>query len=481
MKKSILSLSKKLCVSLLVACVAVSCNDNTASIGIYPETDGITNSISIYQLTSRSVKMDSVVANSTVSYLGNIVDPETDVTVEGEFAAQFYVLEDYSYPNKNLMIGDVDGEEQRGIVQCDSAEVRLYFNDYYGDDNNPMKVEVYELDINNVLSEDSVYYTDMDLTAYIAPDQGPLCSRVFTPMDYNLSESELTSDSHSHNVRLMLDNEFGQRIMEKYYEDASYFQDSYHFIRNVMPGMFFKITNGEGTMLSVYVGNINVYFRYGDEELDTTYVGVSRFSATPEVIQTTHFTNGDMSSLIEDNSCTYLKTPAGICTEITLPIDEVFSGQHSTDSVSLASVTLTRYNKEQNDYQLDTPATLLMVRKQDYNSFFRNNEVSNSRTSYTTSFSSTYNTYTFDNICRLLAFCKHEKIEEAQKAGITEEEWATLHPDWNKVLLIPVVTSTNTSGSQVSVNHDMGLNSIRLVGGDTKIDMQVVYSKFYQE
>ncbi len=481
MRKLILNLATKICVCLLVVCAATSCNDNTASIGIYPVTDGITNSIGIYQLTSRSLKMDSVVANSTTSYLGNIVDPETNVTVEGEFAAQFYILENYAYPDKSLMVGDVDGVERRGVVQCDSAEVRLYFSDYYGDDNNPMKIEVYELDINNILSEDSIYYTDTDLMAYVAPDQEPLCSRVFTPMDYNLDQSELTSDTHTDNVRLMLDKEWGQRIMEKYYEDPSYFQDSYHFIRNVMPGMYFKTVNSEGTMLYVYVGNINIYFRYGDEELDTTYVGMSRFSATPEVIQTTHFSNGDMSTLIEDSSCTYLKTPAGICTELTLPVDEIFSGEHATDSVSLASLTLTRYNKEQNDYQLGTPSTLLMVRKQDYSSFFKNNEVSDSRTSYTTSFSSTYNTYTFDNICRLLAFCKHEKMNEAQKAGITEEEWAELHPDWNKVLLIPVVTSTNTSGSQVSVNHDMSLNSIRLVGGDTKIEMQVVYSKFYQE
>ncbi|MCD8285061.1 MAG: DUF4270 domain-containing protein, partial [Prevotellaceae bacterium] len=244
----------------------------------------------------------------------------------------------------------------------------------------------------------------------------------------------------------------------------------------------FTTSNGMGTMLSVYVGTCHVYFHYGDEEEeDSVYVGMSRFTATPEVIQTTHFSNGDMSKLIDDTSCTYLKTPAGICTEVTLPIDEVFSGEHSTDSVSLASVTLTRYNKEQNDYQLGTPSTLLMVRKADYSSFFRDKQVSDNRTSYTTSFSSTYNTYTFDNVCRLLAYCKHEKMNEAQKAGITEDEWAAQHPDWNKVLLIPVTTSSNTSGTEVSVDHDMSLGSIRLVGGDTKIDMQVVYSKFYQE
>ncbi len=467
---------------LLAALATASCDDNTATLGIYPETDGITNSTAIYQLTTRSLKMDSVVASSTVSSLGNIIDPETGVSVKADFAAQFYTFEDYEFPAKNLMIGEVDGKEQKGVVQCDSVEIRLYFDDYYGDGNNPMKLEVYELSQDNLLEEDSTYYTDLDLSQFLKDNAQPIASRVFTPLDYNLDESELTSSSHSHNVHIMLDRELGQRLMEKYYEDPSNYKDSYTFIRNVFPGLYFTTSNGIGTMLSVYVGTCNVYFHYGDEEEeDSVYVGMSRFTATPEVIQTTHFSNGDMSKLIDDTSCTYLKTPAGICTELTLPIDEVFSGEHSTDSVSLASVTLTRYNKEQNDYQLGTPSTLLMVRKADYGSFFRDKEVSDSRTSYTTSFSSTYNTYTFDNICRLLAYCKHEKINEAQKAGITEDEWAAQHPDWNKVLLIPVTTSSNTSGTEVSVNHDMSLGSIRLVGGDTKIDMQVVYSKFYQE
>ncbi len=473
---------RKLCLGLLTVCAVAACDDNTASIGIYPVTDGITNSTSIYQITTRSLRMDSVVANSTTSYLGYITDPETGVDVEAEFAAQFYTQENYEFPAKNLMIGTVDGEDMRGVVQCDSTEIRLYFDDYYGDGNNPMKVELYELDIDNVLDEEETYYTDTDLSDYIAPDAEPLGARVFTPLDYNLTNTELTSSSHSHNVRIMLGKELGQRIMDKYYEDPTNFKDSYHFIRNVFPGVYVKAANGQGTMLSVYVGTCNVYFRYGDaDNADSVYVGMARFAATPEVIQTTHFSNGDMDALIDDATCTYLKTPAGICTEMTLPIDEVFSGEHITDSVSMASVTLTRYNKEQNDYQLGTPGTLLMVRKDEYSTFFKEHKVSDDRTSYTTSFSSTYNTYTFDNICRLLAYCKHEKMSEAAKAGITEDEWAELHPDWNKVLLIPVTTSSNTSGTEVSVNHDLSLNSIRLVGGDTRIEMQVVYSKFYQE
>ncbi len=475
-------IAKSLAVAALIGTLATACDDNTSSLGIYSLQDELTTSTGIYQLTTRSVEMDSVVATSTISYLGRITDPETEVEIEAEFAAQFYTFENYEFPKQELMLSESD---ELGVVHCDSTEVRLYFEDYYGDDNNPLKVAVYELSAENIIVEDSVYYTTQDLSLFLSADAEPLCQRVIVPMDYNVAASELTSSTHSHNVRFALPQTFGQSIMEKYYESPSSFVDSYHFIREVFPGLLFRTTAGEGSMYSFYVGTVNVYFHYQgttDEGNDTIMTGVARFSATPEVIQTTRFEGGDISELVEDQSCTWLKTPASICTEVTLPIDEIFSGEHAADSLSLCALTFTRYNKEQDDYQLGTPQELLLVRKGDYKDFFLDSEVSDDRISYTTSFSSTYNTYTFNNVCRLLAYCKHEKMTAAEEQGISEEEWAEANPDWNKVLLVPVTTSSNTSGDEVSVQHDLSLGSIRLVGGDENpISFQVVYSKFYQE
>ncbi len=309
----------------LLALVAMSaCDDNTSTLGIYSETDGITNSSSIYEVTTRSLKMDSVVASSTVSYLGSITDPETGADIKADFATQYYCLEDYKFPEKEVMVGEANGDTLTGIVQCDSCEVRLYFNDYYGDGDNPMKLEVYELSADHIMDPDSVYYTDVDLTKFLPENAKPIATRVFTPIDYNQDEASLTSSTYNNNVKISLPASFGQRIMERYYEHPEYFKNSYYFIRNVFPGFYFKVSNGLGTMLSVYVGTINLFYRYNEETeegTDTTYVGLTRFAATPEVVQSTHFVNNDMEQLISDNKCTYLKTPAGICTEMTLPID----------------------------------------------------------------------------------------------------------------------------------------------------------------
>ena len=57
--------------------------------------------------------------------------------------------------------------------------------------------------------------------------------------------------------------------------------------------------------------------------------------------------------------------------------------------------------------------------------------------------------------------------------------------NWNKVVLIPVVETKNSSGSTTKIIHDMTLRSTRLVGGednkDNPIKISVIYSKFNQK
>ena len=51
--------------------------------------------------------------------------------------------------------------------------------------------------------------------------------------------------------------------------------------------------------------------------------------------------------------------------------------------------------------------------------------------------------------------------------------------NWNKVMLIPVVTTYNSLNVLTRVRNDLSLGSTRLVGGDTKdIKISVVYSRF---
>lgn len=468
--------------TLLIA----GCDDNTSTMGIPSKDEEVFPSYGTFLAYTHSEAMDSVLGNSTSSYLGSIDDPETGTRIRADFAAQFHTFENYSFPKFDLMFPDDGVKRTTDSIRCDSVEVRLYFSNYYGAKNAPLKLEVYPLDKNNVLQEEEDYYTDTDLDQFVLPGSEPIATKVFTTEDYNLADAERNSATHADNVRIMLPDTVGSLIMRAYYDHPEYFKDSYTFIRKVCPGFLFKIRSGNGSMLSVDVSTLNIYFNFYDKvKRDSTCSALARFAATPEVIQSTRFSNDDMQSLVEEDDCTYLKTPAGIMTVAQLPINEIYQN-HETDSVSRAQLTFTRLNNTKPSTQsLGIPQSLLLVRKADATSFFKKRSVADSKTSYTTSYSSTYNTYTFNNICRLISLCRKEKLAGMKAENLTEQEWEQKHPDWNKVVLIPVSisTATDTHGEthQVSVTHDMSMNSIRLQGGaNTPIKMQVIYSRFKQ-
>lgn len=470
----------------LATLLIAGCDDNTSTMGIPSKDEEVFPSYGTFLAYTHSEAMDSVLGNSTSSYLGSIDDPETGTRIRADFAAQFHTFENYSFPKFDLMFPDDGVKRTTDSIRCDSVEVRLYFSNYYGAKNAPLKLEVYPLDKNNVLQEEEDYYTDTDLDQFVLPGSEPIATKVFTTEDYNLADAERNSATHADNVRIMLPDTVGSLIMRAYYDHPEYFKDSYTFIRKVCPGFLFKIRSGNGSMLSVDVSTLNIYFNFYDKvKRDSTCSALARFAATPEVIQSTRFSNDDMQSLVEEDDCTYLKTPAGIMTVAQLPINEIYQN-HETDSVSRVQLTFTRLNNTKPSTQsLGIPQSLLLVRKADATSFFKKRSVADSKTSYTTSYSSTYNTYTFNNICRLISLCRKEKLAGMKAENLTEQEWEQKHPDWNKVVLIPVniSTATDTYGEthQVSVTHDMSMNSIRLQGGaNTPIKMQVIYSRFKQ-
>lgn len=461
---------------LSFAFLMTSCDDDTASIGVIPDADVITSTSESFTFTTRTVPVDAVIANSANCYLGQVEDPETGATVKAEFMAQFHTSEDYTLPEASTIVKNEQGE-----LQADSVDVRLYYNSYFGDGTNPMTLAVYELDKDNLLREDVTYYSDINFADYVAPGAQPLAVKTFTPSNYALTESERTSTTYYNNVRVRLPISFGTRLLRAAMDHPEFFVDSWHFIHNVLPGFYFQLRGGTGTMLKLDVSALNVHFRYVHK--DSTYNAVARFSATPEVIQSTGIINGDLSALLtNDKPYTYLKSPAALATEVTLPVDEIFAG-HEQDSVSRARIILTRFNAT-SDRALGVPGNLLMVRKADMSTFFAKRSVADGITTYTAVFENAYNTYTFPNISRLLATLFHEKQRGMAAEGLTSEQWNAAHPDWNRVVLLPVAVTTTTNQqtgitTQVSVNHDFSLNSIRLVGGTQPQQMQVIYSRYH--
>lgn len=477
------SLLQYLIVFTTLVAIAVSCDDETDTIGgsIMPGEDEMQISQAIYSVTSRSVKADSVLATTSESYLGKITDPETNATTICDFLAQFHILEDFTLPDRDSLVSD------NGKIEADSVDIQLYISNFYGDSLNSMKLGVYELDTANVMKENVSYYSNLDPTKYLNPQPTAVKKELtFAVSDMTLSDSTKYSSSYSKHIKVKLPKEYGTFLMKKYYDNPENFKNSYNFINHVCPGFYFRTLAGNGTMLNIDVVALSVYFRYIYN--DSVISGVQRMAATEEVLQNTHIENKNIDNLINAKDYTFVKTPACIFTEVTLPIDSIYNEEHINDTINSARISFTRRNNDsQSIYNLPIPQVLLMVKKDEMYEFFEDGKVADGATSFVSSFDSGENAYTFSNISALVSNIYKERQSGAGvNSWDTEAEriekykkWEQEHPNWNKVMLIPVVTTYNSLNVLTRVRNDLSLGSTRLVGGDTKdIKISVVYSRF---
>lgn len=462
----------------------VQCDDNTESIGagIIPEKDKITSKTEIFEATSRTIKAnDSILANTNEVYLGRYTDEESGTVFTSGFITQFGCIEDYGFPTP----------EDGGVIdnKATYTKLRLYFEEYYGDSLNAMQCEVYALD--KTLEEGTPYYTNLTPEEFYNPDAEPLARKTFNAIDYSLHDTILNGENYSRHIEIILPNSIGNSFIEKYYETDSdgnhigkkYFANSEVFINEVFKGIYVKCTQGDGTVLKIFRSRLDIGFnRYITSSTglkDSIQALSAPFYSGKEVLQVNNFDNDDLTPLAEQQEHTYLKTPAGLYTEVTLPILDIVG----PDTINSAKITFTRYN-ENNDVTRTPHSTLLMVRKCDMYKFFLKNKLPDSKTSYITSFTTSTNEYTFSNIANLIKTCHREYREGIEG----DTNWETENPDWNKVVLIPVSTTLQsqkdpTTGQDivkiVKITHDISISSIRLRGGNEyKIPIEVITSKF---
>lgn len=473
-----------LTVLVIAALTFAACDDTTEGIGgsITNKIDNINISNSAFNVTTKSIVADSVLSRNNTGLIGKMKDPETGNYVKGDYMTQLSVLPTFSVDTLDYI-----KQANKGSIEADSCYLLVSYNASYGDTIAPMKVTAYEM--TRPMSEDKEYYSNYD-----AFEKGWVNeNNQHWSSNYNLSN---TSDVK--NFKIYLNKEYkkggktyknyGSYIMQTYAEHPEYFKTNFKFLHNVCPGFYIKNVGGTGNMAKIWNTELIFYWtRHKTINKDSTAVsiGYNRFDGTEEVLQLNKIENDkkSMEKLASQEKWTYLKSPAGIFTEVTLPIDDIMKG-HEKDTLNTATISFPRLNNENEDnpYNFATPSTILMVQKDSLQSFFEKSKLADSRTSYTASYSSTgtyKNAYTFQNIANLVSAMYKNK-------GKGE--------NWNKVVLVPVNVITTTQGYTTvisKINHDMSLASTRLKRGvittdsngkeTSPIQIKVIYSKFKEE
>ena len=464
-----------------------SCTEDTMTLGntLVNSADQFIITSDTFDVSTRSIIADSVLARSTYSYLGKIKDPETGSYISADFMTQFSTLESEQeslFPPEVILFGEVD--DHTSVTMADSCFLNIIIESFMGDSLSAMKLTTLELD--KPVKENRQYYTNFDLEENGFIRTGGICqNKVYSLSDLTQSDSLRYKNQDGTNyfrIRIPLNspytdkegltyNNYGSYVMRTYYEHPEYFKNSQTFIQKVCPGFYFKTTDGLGLMTEVQQTQMIIHYHYtGDGK---KYSNSKVFSGNEEVLQTTHFTSDkeNIKRLAADDECTYLKAPDGIFTEVILPVDDIKRG-HENDTITSAKMVFRRMNEisELSDNLLAEPQYLMILERDSLYSFFENRNQPNNVASYVASYNSNKNTYTFNNISGMINSMYNKR---------------NLSANWNKAVIVPVqvttASSSSSSSSIASVNNELRVVSVRLVGGSkNKHDptrISIVYSQ----
>lgn len=474
-----------------LAATLYSCDDTTTGVGEFvADADEITASAQTFEATTKTLKYtdlnpDGVFSRTSSAYLGKFTDPDFG-TYTTDFITQINCTEGFEFP-----------ETTQEIV---ATTLELSYASFFGDSLAPMRVRVDILNqpIDDTGEDLSLYYTSYDPTKFYDANGNALAEQDYAVRDNSWTDAAIDSikNTNGYYPPLIIDldkkknfdigqNEsgtFSQYLLKKYKENKENFKDAYSFIHNVLPGFYVHTTGGEGSIL--YIGDIwlRMKVKYLVERpstgaMDSVVYTSIPFAATNEVFMSTRLNNSEdaLNKLAGEKEHTYLKTPAGLCTEVKLPLQEMYDAL-GTDTLNSVSMSFTKYknvsdNSEKSPYKMGTPQNLLLIRKNEVKDFFEQRKNYNSKTTFLGTYSSTTNSYSFSQVNRL--------ISQIFSDMRTKEEPAEGWDEYNTMVLIPVKTETDSQGNTIGLSHDLEVNSAKLIGGEEgeKIKMEVIYTK----
>lgn len=473
-----------------LAATLYSCDDTTTGVGEFvADADEITASAQTFEATTKTLKYtdlnpDGVFSRTSSAYLGKFTDPDFG-TYTTDFITQINCTEGFEFPER--------------LKDIESTTLELSYASFFGDSLAPMKVRVDVLKeaIDDTGENLGLYYTSYEPEKFYNKNGNPLAEQEYAVRDNSWSDAEIDSIKSANGyyppLVINLDKKntwnigeeqhtgtFSQYLKAKYDENKNNFKDAYSFIHNVLPGFYVHNTSGEGSIL--YIGDIWLrmkvsYYITGSEGQDSLVYTSIPFAATNEVFMSTRLNNSEnaLNKLAEEKEHTYLKTPAGLCTEVKLPLQEMYDAL-GTDTLNSVSMSFTKYknvsdNSENSPYKMGTPQNLLLIRKNEVKDFFEQRKNYDSKTTFLGTYSSTTNSYSFSQVNRL--------ISQIFSDMRTKEEPTEGWDEYNTMVLIPVKTETDSQGNTIGLSHDLEVNSAKLIGGEEgeKIKMEVIYTK----
>ncbi|GHT22624.1 hypothetical protein AGMMS4957_13060 [Bacteroidia bacterium] len=435
--------------------------------GIQPDGDKIEVKSDSFDVSGTTVSMDNIYAKSIYGMLGKLSDPAYG-DIASSYACQFYPTAGFD--------GIVEGA---GI---DSVQLKILYSSFIGDSVAPMGVSVYP-----VTKLPANYYTDDPTPFY---DMNTVWgTQAYSARDMSISDSAYaaTEGAYYRVVSVDLPSKIGVDLLAEYNKDKQHgAYASLEAMADFFPGVYVAPTFGTGSMLNIEKTEIYVYYKReyhttaSDGETDSMYVGTSAsvLTVTKEMIQLNRYANSKDEHLLEESADRmYLKTPAGVCAQLTIDIEQIRE-KMGNRKLSNVNLELKAVPKEYSSgFSLGFPGTnavntlnatrskLLLLVKDSMQTFFEGGKIADNRACYLSTFNTTAYSYQYANIANMVQRAIDNSVAELQ------------------LLLIPVQVSYyvessyyGTSYTDHKVAHYLAPSAVTLKKSPGDIKIRVVAS-----
>lgn len=446
----------------------ISCNDTLDKIGftVQPDNDRVYVGTDTIYLSSRTVQVDSVYSKTKYPILGEYIDPVYG-TVRSDYIGEFYFPETMEF---------VDG------ANIDSVRLTVSYTSMLGDSLAPMQLAVYN--VNKQLPKGK-RYTNFNPEEY-SDMSSPIGTKTFTGKNNTYRTETYYSGTSIEEIKVYEINtplplEIGQKFLDEYNKPNHGALQNTETFRELFPGLYVTTNFGSSTILNVNLTSLRVFYNYLDkggssEKTDTIRTKEWKLNITPEVTQINRVSNKNDQLLQPNDEGTYVKSPAGANTEITIPISQV-SGKLENSALNLARFVVYAMPSSSKDerIKLSPPESLLLIHRDSVTTFFEKGRLPDNITTFAATYNSSSQTYSFGNIAALLNYYN----KEHQKDN-------SISLDQN-FQLIPVDITYTTTGSSIysqgstvatAIYNQMKPSATMINKKQDKLRLDIIYSSF---
>lgn len=315
---------------------------------------------------------NNIYVSSSFGYLGTIPNREFG-SVTCEYLTQFKCPDGFKFT-----LDPIDNK-------IDSAFISIYYNGISGDPIAPMQVSAYKLTKSLPFNK----YSISDISEYISN------SELLGSTSFIAKKGSYSENKDSQVIKIPLNQKLAQEIFDLSASGSVHFSSQANFDK-YFPGIYLTASAGMGSVVRVYGTSLTFYFKVKEEVKDkekgtTKEVEVTKSQElvhTSEVPQLSRFSHQDLDKLISvastDKDFAYIKAPAGVLTEITIPtrkIQELLQAAPAGYERILNSVQFSILGEgqaqteedimaEENTYALPAPSDLLLLPSDSVSSFF---------------------------------------------------------------------------------------------------------------